>query len=438
MKLKSWTWLTAIFSIFILFQCQLGFAAPTAGGSKQKVVIFWGSIGFGHLSAARAVEAEIKAADPTAEVILKDALEIMPNSLTSFTKKGYDILTKKFPSTYDLLFRGYMYFATQADTMGNMWVGLRIGPDRILNYLNEVKPTLIVSTFSHATEALVNLRNNGALKDIPIAQVLTDYVDETYFERLGDEVDMSFVPHEDIRTSWIAQGLPEDKVATSGIPVAPEAFEPLDDSTRRLFLEERGLDPQVKTVILVSGSAGVGDFPAIIKSVAREVKSNIQLVAVCAKNEKHLDSLTALAPSLPENIKLKILGLVKPQELLNYIKASDIMITKSGGLTSSEVAVIGKPVILLDINGGQERHNSKFFSDRGMGLTTDKENQVGKNLNTLLANPNAGLQMVESQNSLRQMINPKKISAWFRTQSARAWSLTKSAYCRTMTEASGF
>ena len=81
-------------------------------------------------------------------------------------------------------------------------------------------------------------------------------------------------------------------------------------------MKAKGLDPSVKTLVLASGGEGVGDFPAIVKSIAAEVKGPFQIVAVCAKNESHFKNLNALKADLPPEIKLVPLGQVAGQRML--------------------------------------------------------------------------------------------------------------------------
>lgn len=385
----------------------------TAEG-KEKIVIFWASIGFGHHSAAQAIEAEVRKQHPKAEIVLKDIRDFQNPIRRWFVGHFYDFMTKNNPKGYDTWYRQYMEDAVKLDSVGNTSVALGHKPDRVGKYLEEQNPTLIISTFNHATEALINLKDKGKLKDIPIAQVLTDYVNTEYFAKMGSKIDMSFVPHEAIRQEWINKGfLSGDKIQTTGMPVNPKAFDKLSTEERDKYLESKNLDPKQKTILLVSGSAGVGNFELMVKSMADAANGEpLQIVAVCARNLKHVETLNKLLPTLPKNITLKVLGLTPQAELFNYMKAADVIVTKTGGLSSSEVGVMQRPAIFLDINGGQEAFNSEFFAAQKMAITTKDQSKVGELTQKILKDPKLQDEMVKAQSELRAMVDQKKIADW--------------------------
>ena len=369
-----------------------------ATGAKPRIVVFWGSLGMGHETAAMAFKQDIQKAYPQAEVVLKDVRDFMNPIRRAIGARGYTFMTKKTPGGYDRWFKGYMEQGATIDSPGNLPTALKHHPEKMLEWLKETNPTEIISVYNPATEALINLRDQGELLNIPVAQFLTDYTDTVYFRRMGERVDMSFVPDERIRQSWMAAGLPESKVRTSGIPVNPQAFIPMTESQRKEFLVDKGLDPEVKTVVLVSGSAGVGDFLTMVKSMAAESNGQpIQIVAICARNTSHFKNLIKLLPRLPANVNLKVLGLVPQAELLSYLKASNLVVTKTGGLSSTEITTIQKPVIYLDINGGQETYNSQFFSQAGMAIATKDQAGIGKEVQRILNDEVLQRRMVAAQ-----------------------------------------
>jgi phosphatidylserine/phosphatidylglycerophosphate/cardiolipin synthase-like enzyme/UDP-N-acetylglucosamine:LPS N-acetylglucosamine transferase len=380
---------------------------------KPKIVVFWASIGFGHLTASQSVEAEIKRIYPHAEVILKDVNSFKNPIKNYIVKKGYDLTTKFMPGAYDTWFRSYVKTGETIPSLGDMSAGLAQRPDLIAEYLETEKPDFIVSSFMHVTEALIFLRDGGKFLDVPMAQVMTDYVNVKYFERLGERVDMSFVPHDAIRDTWIRNGFPAAKVKTTGIPVNALASVPISANDRIQFLQQNQLNPSQEVVVLVSGSAGVGNFGDAVLSISAQSEGKfIQIVAVTGKSTTNYDRLMSLKSKLPKNIDLRVHKLVPQADLLNYMKSADIIVTKTGGLSISEVAVIGKPMVVMDINGGQESYNSEFFAEQKMALAVKKESQVGTAVEQLINEPATRDAMIAAQTRYSKMVDVSKISDW--------------------------
>lgn len=382
---------------------------------KPKIVIFYASLGFGHISAARSIQAEVLRQYPNAEVVLKDALEFKSVIMRKVVPIFYDLWTKRLPGAYDTWFESHMRNGATVESIGDLSTVKAYAPKLVLEYLRAEKPSMVFSAFNHVTEVLVSLREKGEFTGVPIAQILTDYVNEKYYERMAEVLDMSFVPHQQFADDWVRMGLSTKKVTATGIPVSDGIRAPFSQDDKNRFFEGHGLLMDRQTVTLVSGSAGVGDFPAIVKSIARELGGKpLQLLVVCAKNEGHIKKLTDLAHQLPKNLDMRVFGVTPQDDLSKMIKSSDVVISKAGGLTSTELSVIGKPAILMDINGGQERHNSKFFSERGMALTTQDQGEIGSLLQKLLNDPALMESMLTSQKSLSGMSRLDLIGGWLK------------------------
>lgn len=383
----------------------------TMKGIKPNIVVLSASYGFGHKSAAEAIKRDLEKIYPNANVIIKDAQDFQ-NPVTRWASaKMYDWVTKFWPRAFDKWFNGYMKKAETIPDIGNLPAGKHVNSKKLLKFIEEQNATMVISAWNHATETLISLRSKGKLQDTIIAQTMTDYVNEAYFRRMGERIDMTFVPHKFIEDEFVREGLTHDKVATSGIPVSDVAYQKLTKEQRAEFMRARGLDPDVKTIFLMSGSAGVGDFPAMVNSMIHEFPSErLQIVVVTAKNEGHLKKLSEIKP--PANINLKPLGKVPNAEVLAYMKTSDVIVTKTGGLTATEVMAIGKPAIFLDINGGQEAHNSNLFSQLGMGVATKSADEVGPLAAQILNSPEKQAEMVKNQKLAEKDLDRQAILRW--------------------------
>ncbi|MBS1962004.1 MAG: hypothetical protein JST04_07300 [Bdellovibrionales bacterium] len=370
----------------------------------KKVVIFYSSIGMGHLSAARSIEKNIKARDSNVEVVLKDIRDFAPKFRDKIEEKAFWYLVKNHPNTFDAVYRSAMEKGNRALSLEK--VPQMYNPEKVLDFIKSENADVVLSTHYGSAQVVGDLRDADKLGDIRTGWLHTDYV-EGYFPRISNRMDMSFLPHSALEEIWKRAGVNESKFVTTGMPLNPTLFEPVD---REAFMKAKGLDPNVKTLVLASGGEGVGDFPAIVKSIASEVKEPFQIVAVCAKNEQHLKNLNALKSSLPKNIHLDVLGFTPSDDLLNFIKVADVYITKSGGLSPTEGFAIMKPMLLLDVYGGHERDNLKFFEKLGMASGIKDQTQTGKDVVKLLADPARQAKMIESQSKFRESLDIGKVT----------------------------
>lgn len=380
---------------------------------KQKIVILWGSIGAGHKTAAEAVASEVRKKYPDAEVVLKDSREFGNKYVNAASLYVYDKLTKHFPSLYDKGFNDYMKKGETAP-ISEMGMAKSYANDNALRWLHEQEPTLIISTYNPMTEGLIRLRSQGHLKGIPVGWTHTDFVDEKYFQRVAKEIDMTFLAHDALRDKWIKDGVPAEKLIVTGMAIKKDLFKPLSAKEQSDFLVSKGLNPKVPTITLLGGSAGVGDFVTQVKSLESSFDGPVQIFAMVGKNKSQQKKLEALAKKLRPGVTLKIFGWTPQAELLPYQQSSFLVSTKSGGLAPAEVASMNKPMILLDINGGQERHNAEFLTRPGqdMGVATADQTQVGPLARQLWEDPARREAIVKNQIRFGEMTQPVRAADW--------------------------
>ena len=386
--------------IVALFLIQfIGFAAHA-----ERVLMFYSSIGMGHLSAARAIEQNLKEENPNTEVMLYNIRDtIDPKMYEQFDEWLFWKVVKTFPNKFDQLFqktmkKGMLSHAVPTDSI--------YSEEKMLEVINSFKPTHIISTHYGSTQKMIALRNKGSLLNIPIAWLHTDYF-KGYFPRISKNIEMTFLGIDALMKQWTDEGVNPERIKTTGLPVNSSVFTPVD---KEAVFKEQNLDPNKKTIVLMSGGEGVGNFPEIIKSISENVKTPIQIIAVCAKNKEHVEKLTALKPTLPQNVDLRIHGFVKNDLVLNWIKASDLYITKSGGLSPTEGFAINKPIVLLDVYGGHERENANLFERLGLAIVNRNEREIGKDVLRLMNNHELADKMLKEQLKFRNSFNLNAIN----------------------------
>ncbi|MFZ3126105.1 MAG: glycosyltransferase [Acidovorax sp.] len=374
---------------------QLAAHPPAAGdaGAAQprKIVIFFSSIGHGHISAAQAIEQEIGRLAPDARVVLQDIREFMHPLWRWVDERLYWFIAGNLPESFDALFHALQARGKRVPSLA--WLSSDYPEDKVRSFLEAQAADTVLATHYGSAQVLGTLRERGLLAQVNIGWLHTDFF-EGYFPRISKRIDRTFLAHPELESRWLAAGVPPDKVTTSGMPVrAPAA----DGATRETVLMALGLAPDAPTVLITSGKEGIGDYALVVESLARHHAGPLQIIAVCGANARQQALLTALQKRLPEAVALKVCGLVPHADLLAWMGAADLLITKAGGMTPAEAFAIGIPTILLDVVSGHERENAALFVRLGVADLADTLAQAGELAAAVLASPERQAAMRRAQ-----------------------------------------
>lgn len=380
-------------------------AAGDAGTTPpRKIVIFYSSIGHGHISAAQAIKQEIVRLAPDARVVLQDIREFMHPLWRWVDERLYWFIAGNLPESFDALFHALQARGNRVPSLA--WLSNDYPQDKVRAFLEAQAPDAILATHYGSAQVLGTLRERGLLAQVSIGWLHTDFF-EGYFPRISKRIDRTFLAHPDLEARWLAAGVPPDKVTTSGMPVrAPAA----DGATREMALTAMGLAPDVPTVLITSGKEGVGDYTLVVESLARHHEGPLQIIAVCGANARQQALLTALQKRLPEPVALKVCGLVPHGDLLAWMRMADLLITKAGGMTPAEAFAVGTPTILLDVVSGHERENAALFVRLGVAELADTLAQAGELAAAVLASPQRQAAMRHAQRAFHDSADLGRIA----------------------------
>lgn len=230
-----------------------GAESPAPGpAGRNKTVIFYSSIGYGHISAAWAVRDEILRKDPAAIVLLQDIRAFMHPIWRKIDERLYWFVANNLPECFESLFRSMQ-------ARGNCVPSLSLLPnqypeEKVLAYLKSETPDAVLATHYGSAQVLGTLRDRGLLP-VKIGWLHTDFF-EGYFPRISKRIDRTFLAHAELEQRWLAAGVPADKVTTSGMPVR------IPDELRRdrgASLARLGLVPDTTVLLLTAGKEGACD-----------------------------------------------------------------------------------------------------------------------------------------------------------------------------------
>ncbi|MEN6621103.1 MAG: glycosyltransferase, partial [Smithella sp.] len=370
----------------------------------MKVIIFYSSIGQGHISAACSIEKEILKKDPCTIILQKDIREFMDPVARMLDEKLYWFVAQNLPFLFDNLFRSMQ---ERGKCVGSLTcLPSEYSEQRVHEYLLEEAPDAVFATHYGAAQVLGNLREKALMPNIKIGWLHTDYF-VGYFPRISKRIDRTFLAHPVLETSWLESGVFSDLVETSGMPVNVQEA---GSDVSKECLSQIGFQSSIKTIVLASGKEGVGECPGIVMSLANETEQPLQIIAVCGCNKKQFEALDQIRDQMPKQVKLEIMGFIPQADLVSFINASDLFITKAGGLAPSEAFVLGKPTILLSVISGHEKENAEFFAKLGLAEINCAVEEIGSQAQLLLKDVAKQTSMLKAQQVFRENMNISKIA----------------------------
>ena len=241
--------------------------------------------------------------------------------------------------------------------------------------LRQYHPEAVICTQAMPAIAMAEHKKRGHLK-VPLICAVTDFGVHSYWYH--PEVDLYLVAHEDIKKEMIEKGIPESKIRATGIPVDPKYGETSDPYKVR---NKMRINPLKKTVLVMGGSHGLGSLDEIVTSL-KTIPTSFQAVIVCGKNKSMFKKISKITKDLDH---FYAIGYTK--DLSNLMGAADILITKPGGLTTSEALAKQLPMILTNPIPGQEERNVQFLTKHGAARVVRNNEDLVHQVSDLLRHP---------------------------------------------------
>jgi processive 1,2-diacylglycerol beta-glucosyltransferase len=345
----------------------------------RKVLLLSASAGAGHVRAAEAVEQACKQRKDSngLEVHHFDVLNYTNKLFRHLYSKAYIDLVNKMPEV-----PGGVY-----DKLDKPWKNerRRLALDKLntrpfVKLLREYQPDLIVCTHFLPAEIVSWLKAKERLASRQVI-IVTDF--DVHAMWLVHHYERYFVAVDEARVYLGTLGIPPEKITVSGIPIDPVFAIKKDKQEMRA---KHGLAPDRTTILLSAGGFGVGSVDALVQSLL-PLQHRAQVVAICGRNEELKERLNKLASRIkPDaNVLLKPFGYTK--EMDELMTASDLVLGKPGGLTTSEALAKGLVFVIVNPIPGQEERNSDHLLEGAAAIRCNNLPTLSYKLDRLLADP---------------------------------------------------
>ena len=379
---------------------------------SKKVLIMSASTGGGHNRAAKAMKDEIekKCIDGehiTCEII--DSLKLINTTMDKIISSGYEKSAKYTPKAWGGVYKmSDANIVSKHEYKGNLFNTLLAS--KLKKLLKERKPDLIIGTHPFPMIALSTLKKKYPYRNAfnsffvpPLISVLTDYTAHSTY--IQDEIDYYIAGDEYVKEVLISEGVDGDKIKPYGIPVEKSVLEHREKS---VVLEELGLAPDKFTVLLMGGSFGAGNIKDTLKELL-EIDRDFQIIVITGRNETLKEKLEKSLEKHDIDKNISILGFT--QDMNDILSSVDIIVSKPGGLTTTECLLKELPMIIPYYIPGQEEENMDFLSNCGAALRTSKKFTISVLLKVLIDNPTRmellknNIKSIKKQNTAEDIAN---------------------------------
>ncbi len=323
----------------------------------QNLVIVSVSAGAGHVRAAEALKITAEQQYQDIHAIHIDLMDLVPDHFRKLYTDTYIHVVEHHPSLWGYLYR----FADRqkADSRLNQLRRAieRLNTRKLNSTLAELQPNHVICTHFLPAALLSRMITKGAFTHSAWV-VDTDF--DIHNMWIYDHISGYFAADDEVAWRMRDRGVPPDRIHVTGIPIMPSFSQELD---RTSCAAELGIDPNKLTFLMMSGGAGLEGTEKLAERLLQP-EADFQIIALAGKNEKLLEALKQLAAQHPQ--RLFPLGFTRTIE--RVMAASDLAITKPGGLTTSECLAMGLPMIVVSPIPGQEERNADYLLEHGAAL----------------------------------------------------------------------
>lgn len=358
----------------------------------MKILIAYASAGTGHRKAAEALYGYLSAHSPDIDVKAIDILHTTSAFFRSSYSSGYSVLVTHVPFAWKCIFwatkaRFLRRIARASVTLINL-----MSTGKFQALLIREDPDWVVATHFLPAEIAARLKQKGKIRS-KVATVITDFGVHPFW--VSDGVDLYMAASETTRDQLLGESVDAGRIRITGIPIEEKFLKGFD---KRALCQKFGLKEDEFTVLISTGSFGIGPIPELVASLHKEA----QVIVVCANNKK----LYALLES-KQYPHCRFFGFV--DNIQELMAVSKVIVAKPGGLTITESLAMDLVPIFITAIPGQETENISVLAKYGIGKKSDTIEEVGMAILELKNHPDQLDRMRTNLVSLKKPFAAKEI-----------------------------
>lgn len=346
--------------------------------SKIKIAILYASFGGGHKSTANSIKAVVEK-NNNVEVQILDYFEYFNKLINTISVNFYNNLINMPENVYKIMYESSgngKYFSHFLSDL------FKLTGIKLIKYFKKFTPDIVICTHPFATIACSYLKKKDKFNFV-LANILTDFEIHNLWFNSHKYIDYFFVSSDEMKKDLIANDVSSKKIHITGIPIR-EGFSKEYDKSH--IYEKLKLNPANPTVTFFMGG-GQGIAPKEIYdyiNIVCEKLSNFNIILISGKNEKIYSKTKEILEDI-QNPNIHLYSYLENIPEIMFI--SKFIISKPGGLTTSEALASGTPMLIILPIPGQEIANIKYLEKHKAGIYLEDLNKTKSILEEINSNP---------------------------------------------------
>lgn len=335
----------------------------------MKILILTCNTGEGHNSAAKAIAEQLERDGHSS--VIKDALAFASPWFSKMVCESYRAMVLRTPHAMSAIYKISKKTANPK-FKSLVYAATNLMSKKLYDVIIDSDIDAVICTHVFAAQAMSHIKKKRD-PELPVYVVSTDYGFCPFFEEI--RVDGYFIPMEMLRSDFLRRGVKSDKIIVSGIPVSGKFMHPMDKATAR---EQLGVASDARVCIVMSGSMGFGDIYDMLDRVIDDMPENTRIFVLAGNNKKLYDGVN-------EEYDGSVVTPVSFTNLVSvYMAAADVVVTKPGGLSSTEAMVSNTPLVLAKPIPGCESENYMLLTGIGAAMGGKKSRDAAAAVCALL------------------------------------------------------
>jgi processive 1,2-diacylglycerol beta-glucosyltransferase len=321
---------------------------------KKHILLLSESFGTGHTQAAHGLVARM---DEQGNSVRTHVLEL-GSALHPHVFPLLCTMYKKTVCTLPHVY-GLMYNVPHSGPLHHMSALAlhRIVYRKTIDIVTSINPDAIVCTHPFPNMVLSRLKREGSLPT-PLITVITDY--DVHGTWISHETTEYFVSTPEVRAKLLAHRIRPEAIRITGMPIHPKFHRHTD---RHAILHALGLDIDRPTMLIMGGGWGLIDGQRLLAPLL-PWRAHVQMIVVLGHRHAPHDAWNN--NKFVHHPNVRIIGYT--QDIDQLMEASDVLLTKPGGMTCAEADAKALPMVLYVPIRGQEQHNARHFVTKGRAM----------------------------------------------------------------------
>jgi UDP-N-acetylglucosamine--N-acetylmuramyl-(pentapeptide) pyrophosphoryl-undecaprenol N-acetylglucosamine transferase len=354
-------------------------------------ILFAGGGTAGHINPAIAIANHIREEHPEAEIAFVGTPKGMENRLVP--KEDYPL--------YHIDIQGFQRKLTPKN-VATLYKAVR-SLHESGKIIRGFKPDVVVGTGGYVSGPVLY---KAAQMGIPTAiheQNAFPGMTSKILSRVVDRVLISFDSSRKFFTK-----VPQEKMILTGNPIRDN----MSRLTREEAKEAIGVNPDMPLLVCFAGSLGAEAINRVMEEMLQTHKDDHRMTVIWATGERYFDEISGrLQPVLsqPQYQHIHVQRYIYNMD--QVMAAADLLVCRSGAITLSELACLGKAAVLIpspNVTGNHQYYNAKAFADIGGAVLVEEKDLTAEgvyaHLDRLLVHPEE-LHRMEEQ--VRTVAYPK-------------------------------